>query len=66
MAGIAEMALGIASVLRSGAVPNPLPVELCGHAPEDAAQLVKLVIDERVDAPSDSGKFEWIRLLCTN
>ena len=50
MAGVQEMALGIASALRTGIVPNPLPVELWGHAPEDAAQLVKLVIDECVDA----------------
>ncbi len=50
MAGIAEMALGIASTLRSGIAPNPLPVELWGYAPDDAAQLVKLVIDECVDA----------------
>ena len=50
MAGVKEMALGIASTLRSGIAPNPLPVELWGHAPEDAAQLVKLVIDECVDA----------------
>ena len=50
MAGIAEMALGIAATLRTGIAPNPLPVELWGYAPEDAAQLVKLVVDECVDA----------------
>jgi len=50
MAGIAEMALGIATALRTGIAPNPLPVELWGHAPEDAAQLVKFVVDECVDA----------------
>ena len=50
MASVREMALGIASTLRSGIAPNPLPVELCGYAPEDAAQLVKLVVDECVDA----------------
>ncbi len=50
MAGVKEMALGIATTLRSGIAPTPLPVELWGHAPEDAAQLVKLVIDECVDA----------------
>ena len=44
------MALGIASTLRSGIAPNPLPVELWGYAPEDAAQLVRLVVDECVDA----------------
>ncbi|MBA3510457.1 hypothetical protein [Sphingomonas sp.] len=50
MAGIAEMALGIATTLRSGIAPYPLPVELWGYAPEDAAQLVKFAIDECVDA----------------
>ncbi len=50
MAGIEEMALAIASTLRSGNAPNPLPVGLWGQAPEDAAQLVKLIIDECVDA----------------
>ncbi len=50
MAGVREMALGIAATLRSGIAPNPLPVELWGQAPEDAAQLVKLVVDECVDA----------------
>ena len=50
MAGIPEMALGIASTLRSSIAPNPLPVELWGQAPEDAAQLVKLIVDECVDA----------------
>ena len=50
MAGVKEMALGIATTLRTGIHPNPLPVELWGHAPEDAAQLVRLVLDECVDA----------------
>ncbi len=50
MAGLKEMALGIATTLRTGIHPNPLPVELWGDAPDNAAQLVKLVIDECVDA----------------
>ena len=50
MSGVRKMALGIASTLRSGIAPYPLPVELWSYAPEDAAQLVKLVIDECVDA----------------
>ena len=45
-----EMALGIASALRSGVAPNPLPVEMWGYAPEDGAQLLKFVVDECVDA----------------
>ena len=50
MAGLKEMALGIATALRTGIAPNPLPVELWGHAPDNAARLVNLVIDECVDA----------------
>ena len=50
MAGMREMALGIASALRSGIAPNPLPVELRGYAPEDAAHLLKYLVDECVDA----------------
>jgi len=50
VAGVREMALGIAATLRSGIAPNPLPVELWGYAPDNAAQLVKLVIDDCVDA----------------
>lgn len=50
MAGLGEMALGIASTLRGGIAPNPLPVEFWGQSPEDAAQLVKLIVDECVDA----------------
>lgn len=50
MAGMKEMALGIASALRGGMGPNPLPVELWGYAPEDAAQLLTLIIDECADA----------------
>ncbi len=50
MAGMREMALGIAAALRTDAVPNPLPVELWGYAPEDAAQLLKYIVDECRDA----------------
>lgn len=50
MAGMREMALGIASALRSGVVPNPLPVELWGYASEDAAHLLKYLVDECADA----------------
>lgn len=50
VAGLREMALGIASALRTGSAPNPLPVELWGQSPEDAARLLKFVVDECVDA----------------
>lgn len=50
MAGMREMALGIASALRNDDVPNPLPVELWGYAPESAAQLLKYIVDECRDA----------------
>ena len=50
MAGIAEMALGIASVLRSGSAPNPLPVDLWGYAPDDGADFLRHLTDECADA----------------
>lgn len=50
MAGMREMALGIASALRSGVAPNPLPVELWGYAPDDGAGLLRNLADECVDA----------------
>ena len=50
MAGIPEMALGIASVLRSGSAPNPLPVDLWGYAPDDGAEFVRQLTDECADA----------------
>lgn len=30
--------------------PNPLPVALWGYAPEDAAQLLRYIVDECADA----------------
>ncbi|UUR07580.1 hypothetical protein [Sphingomonas glaciei] len=50
MAGIQEMALGIASVLRSGSAPNPLPVDLWGYAPDDGADFLRHLADECADA----------------
>ena len=50
MAGIAEMALGIASVLRSGSGPNPLPVDLWNYAPDDGADFLRHLADECADA----------------
>lgn len=50
MAGMREMALGIASAIQTGLAPNPLPVELKGCAAEDVVQLVKCLIHECVDA----------------
>lgn len=50
MAGMKEMALGIATTLRSGMAPNPLPIAFWGYAPEDAAQLAKYIINECSDA----------------
>ena len=50
------MALGIAAALRSGMAPNPLSVALWGYAPEDAAQLVRYIIDECADAGIQLGE----------
>ena len=50
MAGIAEMALGIATVLRAGSAPNPLPVDLWGYAPDDGADMLRHLTNECADA----------------
>lgn len=50
MAGIAEMALGIASVLRWGSAPNPLPVDFKGYSPDDGAEFLRHLADECADA----------------
>lgn len=50
MAGIAEMALGIASVLRSGSASNLLPVDFKGYAPDDGAEFLRHLTDECADA----------------
>ena len=50
MAGIAEMALGIASVLRTGSAPNPLPIDFKGYAPDDGADFLRHLTDECADA----------------
>ena len=50
MAGIAEMALGLATVLRTGSAPNPLPVDLWNYAPDDGAELLRHIADECADA----------------
>ena len=49
-AGIAEMALGLAAVLRSGSAPNPLPVDLWNYAPDDGAEFLRHLTDECADA----------------
>lgn len=48
--GIAEMALGIASVLRTGSAPNPLPIDFKGYAPDDGADFLRHLTDECADA----------------
>ena len=53
MAGMKEMALGIAAALRSKACPNPLPIQLRGYAPDDGADLLRYIIDECHDANID-------------
>ena len=50
MAGIEEMALGLAMSLRTGMAPNPLPIQLRGYSPDDGARLLKLMINECCDA----------------
>jgi len=36
--------------VRTGIAPYSLPVELWGYAPEDAAQLLKYIVEECADA----------------
>lgn len=50
MAGLEEIAIGLAQALASGAVPNPLPVELRNQTPQEAAFLVKRIVQECQDA----------------
>ncbi len=50
MAGVKEMALGVATALRSKIAPNPFPVELWGYAPDDGADLLRHLADECADA----------------
>lgn len=50
MAGVKEMALGIASALRNKMAPSPLPVDLWGYAPDDGADLLRHLADECADA----------------
>jgi hypothetical protein len=50
MANTKEMALGIVTDLGTGHAPNPLPIELWGYASEDAADLLRYIIDECHDA----------------
>ena len=50
MAGIHEMALGIATVLRSGSAPNPLPVDLWNYASDEGADFLRHLADECADA----------------
>lgn len=57
MAGIHEIALGIAAVLRSGAAANPLPVDLCGYAPDHGADFLRHLVDKCADQASHSKRW---------
>ena len=50
MAGIREIAIGVATVLQCSAEPEPLPLDLRGQSVDDAIFLMKQVIDECADA----------------
>lgn len=50
MAGMHEIAIGIATVLGSSLTPDPLHVALCGQSTEEAFFLIRKVVDEYVDA----------------
>lgn len=46
MAGLKEMAIGIATVLHSTDEPEPLPVQFRGETLENAAYLIEAVVRE--------------------
>lgn len=50
MAGMSEIAIGIATVLGSSSTPEPLYVDLRGQSTEEAILLIRKVVDECVDA----------------
>ena len=50
MAGLAEMAIGIATVLQTSSKPEPLPVTVRGETVDGGATLVRAVIHECSDA----------------
>ena len=50
MAELKEIAIGIAQVLQQSAKPEPLPIQLWNEPPSHAANLVRHVIDECLDA----------------
>jgi hypothetical protein len=50
MAGIQEIALGVARVLRLSPEPEPLPLTFVGQTLEEAAELVSRVVIECADA----------------
>lgn len=50
MAELKEIAIGIAQVIQFSDKPEPLPIELWNEPPSHAANLVRHVIDECMDA----------------
>jgi len=50
MAELKEIAIGIAQVLQHSGKPEPLPIQLWDEPPSHAANLVRHVIDECLDA----------------
>ena len=50
MAGLQEIALGIASVLQGSPAPEPLPVTFVGQSIEEAAELLRRIVGECRDA----------------
>ncbi len=58
MANLSEIALGIASVLKSTEEPEPFPLTLRGQSLEDGAFLVKAIVRECRDAGIQLHKVE--------
>lgn len=50
MASLDEIAHTISDVLQSPFAPNPLPLDMMNHSPEQAGYLVRTVIEASADA----------------
>ena len=66
VAGIPEMALGIASTLRGGIAPNPCRSNFGGKRRKMPLSWSSSSSMSALTPASRSGKFEWIRLSCTS
>lgn len=50
MASISEIAIGVATALSSGMVPDPMFLDFWNETPEEAVELLQAVVNECADA----------------